>query len=158
MYCIIDSISPVIWISSRSFYFEICAFFFNTCNRIFCLWIFSCLYIRWATDHESHRWVPIAYVHYVRWVPRNSETPILTYCVLVAPYGDRDQGQHLLMQWLVAWRHQAITWTNVDLSTIRTRDIHLKVINVSYKSPMGPTSWGKLNVASTYNFKTYSIR
>ena len=41
----------------------------------------------------------------------------LTHCSLVTPYGDRDMGQHWLRQWLVAWRHQAITWTNVDLSS-----------------------------------------
>ena len=34
---------------------------------------------------------------------------------LVTPYGDIDLGQHWLMQWLVAWRHQAIAWTNADL-------------------------------------------
>ena len=38
----------------------------------------------------------------------------LTHCGLVTPYGDMELGQHCLRQWLVAWRHQAITWTNVD--------------------------------------------
>ena len=28
-------------------------------------------------------------------------------------------GQHWFRQWLVAWRHQAIAWTNVDLSSVR---------------------------------------
>ena len=28
-----------------------------------------------------------------------------------------DLGQHWLAYWLVAWQHQAITWTNVDLSS-----------------------------------------
>ena len=37
-----------------------------------------------------------------------------THCGLVTPYGDRDVGQHWLKQWLVAWRHKAITWTNAD--------------------------------------------
>ena len=28
--------------------------------------------------------------------------------------GDKDMSQHWLWQWLVAWRQQAITWTNAD--------------------------------------------
>ena len=39
----------------------------------------------------------------------------LTHCALMTPYGDIDLGQHWLRQWLVAWWHQAIAWTNVDL-------------------------------------------
>ena len=39
---------------------------------------------------------------------------ISTHWGLVTPYGDVDLGQHWLRYWLVAWRHQAITWTNVD--------------------------------------------
>ena len=30
---------------------------------------------------------------------------------------------------IMAWRHQAITWTNVDLSSIRFSDIHLQAIS-----------------------------
>ena len=39
-------------------------------------------------------------------------------------YGDRDLGQHWLRQWLDAWRHHAITWTNVDLWSVRCCGIH----------------------------------
>ena len=35
---------------------------------------------------------------------------------LVTPSGVIDLSQHWLRIWLVAWRHQAITWANVDLS------------------------------------------
>ena len=49
----------------------------------------------------------------------------LPHCGLVMPYGDMDLGQHWLRQWLVAWWHQAITWTNVDLSSVTYSDIHL---------------------------------
>ena len=41
------------------------------------------------------------------------------------PYGEMDLGQHLLRQWLVAWRHQGITWTNVDLPSNVLYGIHL---------------------------------
>ena len=38
---------------------------------------------------------------------------VLTRRGLVMPYGDSDLGQHWLRCWFVAWRHQAITWTNL---------------------------------------------
>ena len=44
------------------------------------------------------------------------------------PYGDRDLGQHCLRQWLVAWWHQAITWTNVDFLSLKSSDIHIRTI------------------------------
>ena len=52
----------------------------------------------------------------------------LTHWGLVTPYCDRDLTQHWLRQWLVAWRHQAITWTNVDLSPVEFCAIHLTTI------------------------------
>ena len=53
---------------------------------------------------------------------------MLTHCGLMTPYGDTNPGQHWLRKWLVAWRHQAITWTNVDLSSVRSSGIHLSAI------------------------------
>ena len=49
---------------------------------------------------------------------------LLTHCGLVTPYGDTDLGQTLaqVMLPIVAWQHQAITWTNVDLLQVRTSD------------------------------------
>ena len=60
---------------------------------------------------------------------------ILTHCGLVTPYGVRDLGQHWLRQWLVAWRHQAITWTNIDLSSVRSSGIHLRAISREMPQP-----------------------
>ena len=37
----------------------------------------------------------------------------LSYSGRVTPYGDRKMSRHWLKQ-EVAWRHRAITWTNVD--------------------------------------------
>ena len=34
-----------------------------------------------------------------------------------------------------AWRHQAITWTNVDLSSVKTSGIHLRVISQETPHP-----------------------
>ena len=52
-----------------------------------------------------------------------------THCGLWTPYGDRYLGQHWLREWLVARRHQAITWTNVDLSSVRSCSIHRKALS-----------------------------
>ena len=38
----------------------------------------------------------------------------LTRCGLTPPYGNINLGQNWLRLWLVAWRNQPITWTNVD--------------------------------------------
>ena len=46
----------------------------------------------------------------------------LTHCGLVTPYGDIDTGQHWFRQWLLVWRHQTITWTNVDLSSVKSSE------------------------------------
>ena len=35
----------------------------------------------------------------------------------------------------VAWRHQAITWTNVDLLSVRSSGIHLKAISQEIPQP-----------------------
>ena len=59
----------------------------------------------------------------------------LTYRSLVTPYGDIDLGKKLHMYWLVAWRHQAITWPNVDSSSVSSSDIHLRVISQEIRQP-----------------------
>ena len=51
-----------------------------------------------------------------KWRPFCLGLKVLTHWGLVTPYGDRDLGQHWVRQWLVAWWHQAVTRTNVDLS------------------------------------------
>ena len=54
---------------------------------------------------------------------------------LVTPYGDIDLVQHRLKQWLVSWRHQAITWTNVDSSLVMSNDIRLGEISQHIAQP-----------------------
>ena len=53
----------------------------------------------------------------------------LTHCGLVMPYGDRYLGHDWSIQWPVAWWHQAITWTNVEQSLVRSLGIHLSTIS-----------------------------
>ena len=52
----------------------------------------------------------------------------LTHCGLVMPYGDIDLGQHWLRHWLVAWQHQTITWTSIDISSKVFCGIHSAVL------------------------------
>ena len=59
----------------------------------------------------------------------------LTHWGLVTPFGNIDLGQHWLRQWLVAWRDQAITWTNVDLSSVGSSGIHLREISSEMPQP-----------------------
>ena len=49
----------------------------------------------------------------------------LTHWGLVMPFGDID----------FAWRHQAITWINVDLSSVRPSGIHLRTISLEIPLP-----------------------
>ena len=63
-------------------------------------------------------------------------TYLVTHCGLVTPYGSRYLGQHWFRQWLVAWRHQAITWTNVDLSSLKSSDVHLRAISLEISHPL----------------------
>ena len=60
---------------------------------------------------------------------------VLTYWGLVTPFGDIDLGQHWLREWLVTWRHQDITWSNVDLSSVRPSGIHLRAISQEIPQP-----------------------
>ena len=59
----------------------------------------------------------------------------LTHCGLVTPRGDIDLSQHWLGQWLVAWRHQAITRTSVDLLSVRSSHIRLRAISQEIPQP-----------------------
>ena len=66
--------------------------------------------------------------------------PHLTDCGLVTQYGDIDLSQLWLGQWLAAWQHQAITWTNVDLSSVRSYGIHLRALSKEdLKNPISKT-------------------
>ena len=53
----------------------------------------------------------------------------------MTPYGDIDPRQHWFRQWLDAWRHQAIAWTNVDLSSVKSGVIHLRASSPEIPQP-----------------------
>ena len=41
---------------------------------------------------------------------------------IVTPYDKKELVQHWVRWWLLAWQHQVIAWTNVDLSSVRSID------------------------------------
>ena len=51
------------------------------------------------------------------------------------PCDDIELSQPRLQQWLVAWRHQAIIWTNFDLSSVRLSDIYLRAFSHEIPQP-----------------------
>ena len=55
--------------------------------------------------------------------------PLLTPCGLVTPFGDTELWKRWIRYWLVSWRQQSITWSNVDLSSIRSHGIHLTALS-----------------------------
>ena len=59
-------------------------------------------------------------------------TLMLTHCGLVRTHGDIRLGQHWCRWYLIARRHQAISSTNGDLSSVRSSD---------YQSPEGNFTW-----------------
>ena len=54
----------------------------------------------------------------------------------------------------VAWRHQAITWTNVDKSSVRSSDIHLRAITEEPPQP----STTKVSLKITYPVPKFVIK
>ena len=45
-----------------------------------------------------------------------------THCGLMTPYGDKYLGQNWIRKWVVAWRQWAITWTYVDMLSVRSSE------------------------------------
>ena len=67
--------------------------------------------------------------HDIWWEMRLYRRVELNYCGLVTPCGHTDLGQHWIGWWLVPWRHQVITWTNVDLLSMGICDTRLRLIS-----------------------------
>ena len=91
------------------------------------------------SDHLYVRYVCHIYWYFfhacLNWLRVDHTCMRRFYCVLVTPYGEIHLGQHWFRQWLVAWRHQAIAWTNVDLSLVRSSDNHLRAISQEISHP-----------------------
>ena len=52
----------------------------------------------------------------------------LSHYNLLTPYGYIDLNQHLLRWLVIAWLHKAISWTDVDFSSVKVPEILLRAI------------------------------
>ena len=71
----------------------------------------------------------------------------VTHYGLVTPCGDRDLGLWMISQvmaCLIAWRHEAITWNSVGLSSVISRGIHMRLS--SYEELKIPISKTRLKI------------
>ena len=74
----------------------------------------------------------------------------LNNCGFVTPYSDIELEQHWVRLWLVAWRHQAITWTNIDLSSVKSCALHLRALPYCYMIKITKTDYAMAKLLS-YN-------
>ena len=91
------------------------------------LLVFIQIWLMFVPDGPIDKMSPLAKV--MAWYSTG-----ITHCGLVI-YGSMDLGQHWHRKWLFGWRHQAITWTNVDLSSVRSSDIQLRAISQDIHQP-----------------------
>ena len=64
------------------------------------------------------------------WRSSSAKCPqFCSVCSLLTNCGDINLGLHSLKEWRFAWRHQVITWTRIDLSSLIYTYIHLRAIS-----------------------------
>ena len=112
----------------------------SICYFVYSIWHFFVIY---ASCHlllkynsrlppPYHTFTKCIVIHYLAKIPQILLEHLLliwlTHCDIATPYDSIDQGKHWLRWWLGAVRHQAITWTNVDLSSVRSQGIHLRAL------------------------------
>ena len=111
--------------------------FFTTCLIIYTLQHIYSDYLNHRNHfrYELSQWETTLHCNVVsHWLsssyPEWSFTIIVKHghCGLVTPYG-------VIEPILVAWRNQAITWTNIAFSVVRLWDIHLRAIYSNHKLP-----------------------
>ena len=85
-----------------------------------------------SSQNVVSRWCEKLTIHILDKNPRNWSKHTnycgLSRCGLVTTYGGIDLSQDWLRYWLIVWRHQAVTWTKVDFSSMRFCRIHLRTI------------------------------
>ena len=83
----------------------------------------------------SERWIHSKYTqkgvdagntgHFKYGIYMKSHRFCLIHCHLVTSYWLGKIGHRWFRKWIAAWRHQAITWTNFDVSSVEPCDIYL---------------------------------
>ena len=67
-----------------------------------------------------------------------------TYWGLMRPYGNINLGPYWFKSWLVAWRHQSITWKKVGLSSMSSSGN--RELEISQEIPQSWISWISLKI------------
>ena len=78
----------------------------------------KCISIQFQRYRHTNHSEPVTIVKTIHFTPERSSLPVC------------------LRLWLVAWWHHAITWTNVDLSSVRSSGIHLRAISQEIPQPL----------------------
>ena len=98
------------------------------------------------TCYDHVLWDKLRKTNYESWWQSWFGNLVVKACGLMTTCGAKELGQDWSRWWLVAWRHQANTWTNVDLSLVRFSDIHRRTISQEIPQP----SNAEINMKITY--------
>ena len=93
----------------------------TTTTILLCMWVgtfFETSLRMLNYCHQRHKCLPTG--------KRMNHKAALNHCGLVMPHDDVHLVPHWSRWWLNAWRHQAMIWTNIDLSSLRSSDVHLR--------------------------------
>ena len=105
----------------------------NGCG-LFCLWPLDTFLLFHDTDHVklNSAWT-FTNKKWGVWLLLMTYTRGFTVTTVVMSYHIIEFGEYWFRLWLVAWRHQAITWPNVDFYVKWTlTNIHVFDISVKY--------------------------
>ena len=80
---------------------------------------------------------PLLFLSIEKWIHRFMwhQWEILTHCGLWPSDTIWQQRSGSTLAQVMAWRHQAITWTNVDWSSVKSSDIHIRAISQEMPQP-----------------------
>ena len=92
-------------------------------GSIKCIWMIACeMSMLYKIETNSRTGLN-------RFICNSFGLALFIHCGLMTLYSDIDLGQHWLGYGLVAWQHQAITWTNAVLSSARVSRISSHIYN-----------------------------
>ena len=111
-------------------------------------------FFRWVESWQTRelgpevgdKWDLFSTYFFNSWMPRNLvRSDTVEYCLISKTCSKLLMSKVGVIEYLVAWWHQAITWTYVDLSIIRSNDIHLRAISVDISKPSVTKMCVKIN-------------
>ena len=86
----------------------------------------------WEVLHSGQLWLFVTWSNAIIFLSINEEYDTIYWWEV-----------SVLIKCLVAWWHQAITWTNVDFSSVQSSDIHLRAISQTSNLTINHENWLK---------------